>query len=62
MAKYLVTLEETVRYTVEVEAGSLGEAEEKACELWSASTDPTRDFDGIGCGVEAAEWKKIRED
>ncbi|KQS84304.1 DpnD/PcfM family protein [Rhizobium sp. Leaf383] len=52
MAKFLVTLEETVRYTVEVEADNQLAAEELAPDIWAASEDPTQDFLGEGQGVE----------
>lgn len=54
MPKFLVTLEETVRYTVEVEAETENEANADAVETWNNSEDPFGDFDGSGNGVEVA--------
>lgn len=51
MAKFYVTLEETVKYTVEVEADDEDDAREFAVEAWVQSGDPTTDFDGQGEGV-----------
>ena len=50
--KFHVRLEETVRYSVYVDATDADEAEQLACGLWAASDDPTRDFAGEGYGVE----------
>lgn len=52
MPKFQVTLVETVKYLVEVEAESADEAEEIAGEVWAGSENPTADFDGQGYGVE----------
>ena len=52
MAKFLVALEETVLYTVEVEADSQVEAESAAPDIWAHSADPMNDYCGEGQGVE----------
>lgn len=52
MPKFCVTLTETVRYFVEVEADTEEEAEIAAPEIWANSADPTGDFDGQGEGVQ----------
>ncbi|WP_370677615.1 DpnD/PcfM family protein [Pleomorphomonas sp. PLEO] len=51
MAKFTITLTETVTYTVEVEAVSRDEAGADACEMWAQSENPTEDFNGIGNGL-----------
>lgn len=58
MPKYNVTLEETILYTVVVEAGDKKSACEAACDLWAQSDDPTKEFDGSGNGVEAIECER----
>lgn len=52
MAKYTVTLKETVFYTIEVEADDEDEAGDAAADIWAQSEDPTGDFNGMGQGVE----------
>jgi hypothetical protein len=61
MPKYLVTLKETVIYTVEVEANDAEHASEIACEIWAESPDPDGDFCGEGQGVEAIEIIEVRK-
>ncbi len=55
MPKYRVTLEETILYTLEVEAKNQESAREIASDLWAESEDPTKEFHGSGNGVEAIE-------
>jgi hypothetical protein len=52
MPRYNVTLVETVRYWVEVEAENEDEAGDLACDVWAESDDPTKRFDGEGQGVD----------
>lgn len=52
MPKYIVTLTETVKYFVEIEAASKDEAEADAVEAWNHSEDPFGDFRGEGQGVD----------
>ncbi|WP_036281387.1 DpnD/PcfM family protein [Methylocystis sp. ATCC 49242] len=52
MNTYKVRLVETVRYSMTVKANTLEEAEELAKDKWADSTDPTKDFNGFGEGVE----------
>lgn len=51
MPKYRVTLEEKVRYYVDVEAEDDEDASTKAEEIWVQSGDPNNDFAGDGQGV-----------
>jgi len=53
MPKYYVTLEEIVRYEVEVEAENEDDAQADAIEMWCQSPQPDNDFGGSGQGVEA---------
>jgi hypothetical protein len=50
--KYRVTLQETILYTVYVEADDESCAVDAACETWADSETPTKDFEGRGEGVE----------
>lgn len=59
MARFVVTLKETVFYTVDVEAEDEDEAREIAAELWAQSEDPTNDFLGNGQGVEVDDIEAI---
>jgi hypothetical protein len=52
MPKYNVTLEETVRFVITVEADSKEVASEIATRMWCQSEDPTRDFDGECQGIQ----------
>jgi hypothetical protein len=52
MPRYMVTLEEVVRYSVEVEAENADEAMVVAPEVWAASEEPDRDFEVFSQGVE----------
>ena len=61
MPKYIVTLEETVHYDIEVEADSDDEASQIAAEEWAQSKDPTHDFGGSGLGVEAINVEEMAE-
>jgi hypothetical protein len=58
MPKFYVTMEETVHYTVEVEAANATEAETLGAELWAASEDPTHDFCSSGLGAEARQRRR----
>jgi hypothetical protein len=49
---YTVELEESVIYSVDVEAQDEDEAGELAKAVWAASGDPTEAFAGTGMGVE----------
>lgn len=62
MPKFRVHLVETVTYTVVVEAEDADEAVTEATALWEDSEDPTKDFDGIGMGVEHEAVDIIEED
>lgn len=55
MPKYCVTLEETVTYTVDVEAANREEARESAMEAWAQSPQPDNDFCGDGHGVTVTD-------
>ncbi len=55
MPKFKVTLEETVLYSMEVEAEDEDTASSMAEKLWAQSEDPTKDFHGAGNGVEAID-------
>lgn len=50
--KYHVHLIETVEYDVYVEASNKEDAEEEATVLWASADSPTKDFNGVGLGVE----------
>lgn len=52
MKTYVVTLKETVRYFLEIEADSADEANEAANEKWCRSRNPQNDFPCEGDGVE----------
>ena len=51
MSTYIVTLKETVKYVVEVEATTASEAADFAEQDWCNSENPTDDFAGEGEGV-----------
>jgi hypothetical protein len=61
MPKYTITLEERVRYEVEVEADDEDAAVEAAIEQWNQSPDPTHDFYGFGLGVEVYSVGTVEE-
>ena len=61
MAKYYVTIEETVHYEVEVEAATKGAAKLLALAMWEVSADPHHDFCGEGKGAEVIYVEKARE-
>jgi len=60
MPKYYVTLEEIVRYEVEVEADNEDDAQADAIEMWCQSPQPDNDFGGSGQGVEAVHVEMAR--
>jgi len=51
MSKYEVELEESIAYTLTVEADSFDDASTKAEAEWAASKTPIDDFDGQPQGV-----------
>ena len=51
MPTFCVTLTETVKYFVEVEAETEEAAEKIAVETWNDSAMPDKDFDALGEGV-----------
>lgn len=58
LKKFRVTLVETVRYFVDVEAEDEQAASEAAQEEWAHSSDPTNDFCGQGEGVTTSStWE-----
>ena len=59
MSKFRVKLQETVTYTVVVEAPDGDEAQETAAEVWAQSEDPFNDFQGFGNGVTPLWWEPI---
>lgn len=62
MPKYVITLEETVHYDIEVEADDADAAGEEAAAIWADSEDPTKDFGGTGCGVEVINAEEMEGD
>lgn len=61
MPRYAVTLEETVLYTITVDAEDEEAAKEIAAEEWAQSPDPTHDFCGSGNGVDVIEVEETGE-
>ena len=57
MPKFYVTLEEIVRYEVEVDAPDADTAQNDAVEMWVQSQDPYNDFCGSGQGVEVVHYE-----
>jgi len=60
MAKYEVTIAETLHHTVEVEANSRKEAKEKAYEI--VINGPETDFDTESLGTELISAEKVEGD
>lgn len=52
MTKYIVTLEETCRFYIPIEAENETDAGEKALDRFSGSRDPWKDFDGENQNVQ----------
>jgi hypothetical protein len=59
MAEFTVTLVETVRYYVVVEAENAEQAGDDAREMWANSEDPTDDFNGQGDGVQVLRVNRV---